>query len=315
MQFLDRTGVGTLWSICKEKFALTGHTHNYAGSGSPGGSANSAIGVVDYNNTDKTIQIGYYGAGISGDEIKYIAGYTSGGGDVNAKIKDVSKDALKSWLGLGSLAYNSSIDWSQISGFPMASETTLGGIKVAGVGIIGNAWPIVISDEGIAATLINGLRQNDQGQVSGVVLSDGYKETYYNKNGINIEDRASKNNINIGFPAKSGIFALLSDIPDASNLCRFNFINSISECKSDRINFLFKNDNSNVDLSHLYNFKDGTILFIYSPHFGYEITCKSDTWYYYGNSKGAGETDYVNSGMLRLAFLYKTHVHLCSFNK
>ena len=108
MQFLDRTGVGTLWSICKEKFALTGHTHNYAGSGSPGGSANSAIGVVDYNQTGKTIQIGYSGTGITGDQIKYIAGYTDGSGNVNAKIKDVSKDALKSWLGLGSLAYSSS---------------------------------------------------------------------------------------------------------------------------------------------------------------------------------------------------------------
>ena len=28
MQVLDRTGVGTLWSICKTKFALAGHTHN-----------------------------------------------------------------------------------------------------------------------------------------------------------------------------------------------------------------------------------------------------------------------------------------------
>lgn len=175
MQFLDRTGVGTLWSICKEKFALTGHTHNYAGSGSPGGSANSAIGVVDYNNTDKTIQIGYSGAGISGDDIKYIAGYTSGGGGVNAKIKDVSKDALKSWLGLGSLAYSSSINWSQISGvptatttqsgimsaadkaklngiasgannytLPTASDTTLGGIKVSTIQE-GTKWPIVLT--------------------------------------------------------------------------------------------------------------------------------------------------------------------------
>lgn len=29
MQVLDRTGVGTLWSICKTKFALAGHTHNW----------------------------------------------------------------------------------------------------------------------------------------------------------------------------------------------------------------------------------------------------------------------------------------------
>lgn len=107
MQILDRTGVGTLWSICKTKFALAGHTHNYAGSGSAGGSANSAISVVDYGQTSKKIQIGYGGYGITGEQIKYIAGYTSGSGDVNAKIKDVSKEALRSWLGLGTLAYSS----------------------------------------------------------------------------------------------------------------------------------------------------------------------------------------------------------------
>lgn len=108
MKLLDERGIGTVWSICKEKFALAGHTHNYAGSGSPGGSANSAIGVVDYGQTSKTIQIGYSGTGITGDQIKYIAGYTDGSGNVNAKIKDVSKDALRAWLGLGSLAYSSS---------------------------------------------------------------------------------------------------------------------------------------------------------------------------------------------------------------
>ena len=35
MKLLDEKGIGTVWSICKEKFALVGHTHNYAGSGSP----------------------------------------------------------------------------------------------------------------------------------------------------------------------------------------------------------------------------------------------------------------------------------------
>ena len=87
--------------------ANSSHTHNYAGSGSAGGSANSAISVVDYGQTSKTIQIGYAGDGITGDQIKFIAGYTDGSGNVNAKIKDVSKYALRSWLGLGSLAYSS----------------------------------------------------------------------------------------------------------------------------------------------------------------------------------------------------------------
>lgn len=65
------------------------------------GSATKSTGIVDYGATAKTIQIGYGGGGISGDAIKYIAGYTTGNGsDISAKIKDVSKDALKSWLGL-----------------------------------------------------------------------------------------------------------------------------------------------------------------------------------------------------------------------
>lgn len=81
---------------------------DYATDAGSASSATKATGVIDYGSTAKTIQIGYGGDGISGDAIKYIAGYTTGNGsDVNAKIKDVSKDALKSWLGLGSLAYSS----------------------------------------------------------------------------------------------------------------------------------------------------------------------------------------------------------------
>ncbi len=79
----------------------------YATSAGSADSASKATGVIDYNATTKTIQIGYSGNGITGDAIKYIAGYTTGSGDVNARIKDISKDALKSWLGLGSLAYSS----------------------------------------------------------------------------------------------------------------------------------------------------------------------------------------------------------------
>ena len=349
MQVLDRTGVGTLWSICKEKFALTGHTHNYAGSGSPGGSANSAIGVVDCNgDIDDIIQIGYAPPVLGPTEILYIAGYTAGDNGAVAKIKNITKQNLTDWLELSDLAFSSSIDWSLISrvptatttqsgimsaadksklngiasgannySLPVASNTTLGGIKVSMPAYdVGTSWPINLDNNGVAYTSINGLNKNNlDGSVENVITKNNKYSTTYSSTKIQIRDMSQNKSALLDFPSKSGIFALLSDIPDASNLCRFNFINSISECKSDRINFLFKNDNSNVDLSHLYNFEDGAILFIYSPHFGYEITCKSDTWYYYGNSKGAGETDYVNSGILRLAFLYKGYVYLCSFNK
>ncbi len=122
-----RRPVKTLWSYIKGKgdatyqpkgsYAAANHTHTKEQVGlgnvdntadanksvkyaTKAANADAAIGVVDYNATSKTIKIGYSGAGITGDAIKFIAGYTTGdGGDVSAKIKDISKDALKGWIG------------------------------------------------------------------------------------------------------------------------------------------------------------------------------------------------------------------------
>lgn len=397
MKLLDERGIGTVWSICKEKFALVGHTHNYAGSGSPGGSANSAIGVVDYNQTGKTIQIGYSGTGITGDQIKYIAGYTDGSGNVNAKIKDVSKDALKSWLGLGSLAYSSSSiptklsqlnndkgfvtgsvsgntvtingasttwtntwrgiqdnltststseslsanqgrvlkglidnkanssdlssyaqkyqalkfvkfnttkngkqylrteyadgttllsnymenaspdidgcmskeDKAKLDGIasgannytlPVASSTTLGGIKTGySKSLTGFNFPVELDDKGNALTNIDGLFC-----ISGVLKSiefrDGDTSTNYNANAIHHDTPIGE--MHFDFPSKSGTFALTSDIPNVYNLCRFNFVNNISECITGTINLLFVSASLTIDLSDLDNFEDGVIIFL-----------------------------------------------------
>lgn len=97
-------------------FTPASHTHNYAGSSSVGGAANSAVGVVDYNDSKKIIKIGFQGAGLSSSEIKYIAGYA----DINSStcIKDISKGQLQDWLGLNSLittGYNDTM-WSTASG-------------------------------------------------------------------------------------------------------------------------------------------------------------------------------------------------------
>lgn len=59
------------------------------------GSATKATDVVDYGSTDRTIQIGYVGAGATTDNLTHIAGYIENG----TRIKDVSKDVLKAWLG------------------------------------------------------------------------------------------------------------------------------------------------------------------------------------------------------------------------
>ncbi len=63
--------------------------------------ATKATGVTDYNNSGRLIQVGWEGDGLNTSNLTHIAGYTDNG----TKIKDVSKDVLKSWLGLGSAAY------------------------------------------------------------------------------------------------------------------------------------------------------------------------------------------------------------------
>lgn len=98
------------------------------------GTADLAASVVDYGNTAKHIQIGFQGSGITGDDIKYIAGYTSGdGGNLSAKIKDISKDALKSWLGLGSMAYDST-SYLPLSGGDMTGDIIFNGHGASAIG-------------------------------------------------------------------------------------------------------------------------------------------------------------------------------------
>ena len=453
MQFLDRTGVGTLWSICKEKFALTGHTHNYAGSGSPGGSANSAIGVVDYNQTGKTIQIGYSGTGITGDQIKYIAGYTDGSGNVNAKIKDVSKDALKSWLGLGSLAYSSSsiptklsqltndkgfvtgsvsgntvtingasttwtntwrgiqdnltssstsdslsanqgkvlkglvdskVDYSDLSSYahksdavknissiinknftgygeqilkityasnslgevkisnasnnsngfmsisdkqkldniadfannytlPTASETTLGGIKTGYNSILsGYRFPIKLDDEGNAVANIEGLFTLS-GNLRSICFNDSVTETTYGINNITRKNINNEEVCTISFPEKSGTLALLSDIPDISNLCKFNFVNSVSECSGNRINFFIRCSDTLIDLDPFNLCPDGTILLITTTLNSTPIKHHSGIWYSGGDKMNTSETHYTYKDRINLITKNNGTVHHYEF--
>lgn len=90
--------------------------------------------VVDYGDTSKNIKIGYSGAGITGDQIRYIAGYTTGDSGSVARIKDISKDAMKAWLGYAQVAtsgsYNDLVDTPNISGLmPKSGGTFTGEVK------------------------------------------------------------------------------------------------------------------------------------------------------------------------------------------
>lgn len=90
--------IKTDWNSVTDKpetFPPSAHTHSYAGSASAGGDATRALGVKDYAGS-QTIEIGYATAGLTTSDLTHIAGYTENG----TKIKDVSKDVLKSWLGV-----------------------------------------------------------------------------------------------------------------------------------------------------------------------------------------------------------------------
>ena len=90
--------------------------------------ANGSVkSVVDYGDTSKNIKIGYSGAGISGDDIKYIAGYTASDGTTGnvARIKEVPQNALKSWLGYATVATSGS--YNDLSNKPTIPTFTLSG--------------------------------------------------------------------------------------------------------------------------------------------------------------------------------------------
>ena len=101
MSYLDEKGVNKLWTKCKAKFAPI----NYSPSS-----------ILDYGDTSNTIKIGYRGNGLTASQIAYIAGYSvdDPNNPTEHKIKDISKDVLKSWLGYaevttGTLSVNTSL--------------------------------------------------------------------------------------------------------------------------------------------------------------------------------------------------------------
>ena len=99
-------------------------------------------------------------------------------------------------------------------------------------------------------------------------------------------------------------------IPDnLSYLCRFNFVNSISECKSDRINFLFRCPDDMIDLSPFDSYPDGTILLITVNDSSTPIKHNSGSWYSCGDSMNKSQTYYAYSSEINLITKNNGTVH------
>lgn len=122
-----RRPLAALWDWIKAKtdtlYAAVGHNHNYAGSTEPGGDALTTLAVRDYNDQNNTIQIGWSGSDLSGDNLAYIAGYTP-----DRKIHTCSKDGVQNYIGLNNY-------------LPLTGGTMSGAINFAN-----NTWNLVGDD-------------------------------------------------------------------------------------------------------------------------------------------------------------------------
>lgn len=127
------------------KYATSAGTSN-----SCTGNAATATGIKDYGDTNKTIKIGYAGAGLTTSNLTHIAGYASNG----TQIKDVSKDVLKSWIGLG--------NYLPLSGGTMSGQITKSN---------GGSW---IGDRDRAAIKSGYAGDSAYGAVAAMATKNGY---------------------------------------------------------------------------------------------------------------------------------------------
>lgn len=122
----------------------------YATSSGTADSATTSNGVKDYNDANRTIKIGFAGDGLNTSNLNYIAGYTDNG----TKIKDVSKDVLKSWIGLGNY-------------LPLIGGTMSGQITKS----TGGSW---IGDRDRAAIKSSYAGDSSYGAVAAMATKNGY---------------------------------------------------------------------------------------------------------------------------------------------
>lgn len=91
------------------------------------GVASKSAGIVDYNNKDAIVEIGYAGNSLDSSSLAFLAGYT-----YDRKIKNVSKDAVKSYLGIGKGVlpkYDAEYNWKSKDPVLLAGEMAISSDK------------------------------------------------------------------------------------------------------------------------------------------------------------------------------------------
>ena len=89
----------------------------------------------------------------------------------------------------------------------------------------------------------------------------------------------------------------------------FNFVNSISECKSNRINFLIRCPDYLINLDPFDAYPDGTILLITVSNNSVTIKHQSGRWFCDGDEVNTGYTDFIYKEGIKLVTKYAGMVY------
>ena len=194
---------------------------------------------------------------------------------------------------------------------PTASATTLGGIKT-GYNDTADAikWAVKVDNNGNAYVPISGLAHNSNNILSNVTVSssDNSISTSYDAASIAFASKYH-GGYSCYFPTKGGTFALTSDLSD---LCKFNFIDSISKCQNGKINFLFRYNESNIDLAPFDDYSDGIILLMSGSANSTTVTHSSGSWFCEGNEIGGTSIMHMYIEDIKLITKYGGKVHYYS---
>lgn len=217
--------------------------------------------------------------------------------------------------GLMSLTDKAKLDGMQSGAnyysLPIASLDVLGGIKTGYSSAYSTRWAVAVDIDGRAYVPINGLHHSSDGKVSNLTVGASNTATINARNII--FDTQEYGDYECYFPLKSGTFALTDDIPDVSSLCRFNFVNSISECATGRINFLLGCSESLINLDSFDIYPNGTILLITTTDNSTPIKHQSGIWYSGGDKMNKSETHYTYKDQINLITKNNGTVHHYEF--
>ena len=147
---------------------------------------------------------------------------------------------------------------------PVASATTLGGIKVS-ANKNGDAFPICVNNNGLAYTKINGLETNTEGSVGSVFVTNSNDNTFAKYSATGILSGDNEHDFSVDFPSKSGTLALTSDClsskkgsvyPNSANGFRIDFTSAQQIVLLDK--------SGNYDISDWYDYSSpGNVLDMY----------------------------------------------------